>query len=75
MEDEGCPLVVPIIEGSLRHLEVRTADTLGQLVEEGHHHLGERVTSLTLLREYKYQIGENILSLKERPSIGDVNMG
>ena len=32
-------LIIPVIESSLSHLEMGTADTLGQLVEEGHHHL------------------------------------
>ena len=32
-------LVIPVIECSLCDLEMGTADTFGQLVEEGHHHL------------------------------------
>ena len=32
-------LVVPVIECPFCHLEMRTADTFGQLVEEGYHHL------------------------------------
>ena len=34
-------LIIPVVKGSLRHLEVRTGDALGELGEEWHHHLLE----------------------------------
>ena len=37
----GYSLIVPVVEGSLRHLEVRTGDALGQLSEQRHLHLLE----------------------------------
>ena len=39
--EEKYLLVVPVVERPLGHLEVGTADALGQLVEQGHHHLDQ----------------------------------
>ena len=50
-------LIVPVVECSFSHLEMWTADTLGQLVEEGHHHLENKLAST-----------ENLAIIKMRPS-------
>ena len=53
-------LVVPVVQCALCHLEVRTGDALGQLCEQGDHHL------LKLCRLYHIQ---DLLQLIEKHNL------